>query len=291
MTAPALRYAIDIDPDTGVISFGEALPPDCDIKPMLARRVNLAKLKFPVMAQPKFNGVRCITTRDGLFTRYGRRITSLLHIEDALIPVFRAWPDLVLDGELFAPGVSLGGIAADVRTIAKVSSRLGLHVFDVVAPDAFPDRIEAARAAVAAAASHHVEIVETVRIRNLTGLSVHYRACLAAGHEGQMIRIPAAGYKHCRTTLLLKRKPFEDDEADVIGINVVNDEAIHATLQTKAGVVFKAPISATRNDRMLLARHRWQAKSWTATYRFCGLLPSGKPRDPSIATIHRFGRV
>lgn len=55
-----------------------------------------------VFAQPKLDGVRCIATSQGLFTRSGKRIMGMDHIEAQLIDeVFNIYPDLVLDGELY----------------------------------------------------------------------------------------------------------------------------------------------------------------------------------------------
>ena len=57
--------------------------------------------KLPVWAQPKLDGIRCVATKDGLFTRTGERIVSCPHIEEMLRPIFELFPDLVIDGELY----------------------------------------------------------------------------------------------------------------------------------------------------------------------------------------------
>src|SRR3546814_10690811 len=67
-------------------------------KPMLAEKYDAFE---PGFAQPKLDGVRCIATKDGLFSRQGKPITSCPHISTALTPLFEHTPSLVLDGALY----------------------------------------------------------------------------------------------------------------------------------------------------------------------------------------------
>jgi len=65
----------------------------------LSKQPDFSKEKWGM--QCKFNGNRCIATKDGLFTRKGEKYMSVPHIENALKPLFKMYPDAVLDGELF----------------------------------------------------------------------------------------------------------------------------------------------------------------------------------------------
>ena len=73
------------------------------IKPMLAHKVNDQKIDFnePVFIQPKLDGVRCLFTKDGAYSRTGKQFYNLQHIELKLSDFFSANPDVVLDGELY----------------------------------------------------------------------------------------------------------------------------------------------------------------------------------------------
>ena len=62
-----------------------------EFKPMLARVYtddNQIDWSQPVYMQPKLDGVRCIFTRDGAFSRTGKRFMNVKHIEMKLQELF-----------------------------------------------------------------------------------------------------------------------------------------------------------------------------------------------------------
>ena len=63
------------------------------------------KIVYPVIVQNKFNGARCVATKEGLFSRKGEKFESVPHIREALESFFELNPDAVLDGELLALGM------------------------------------------------------------------------------------------------------------------------------------------------------------------------------------------
>ena len=73
------------------------------MKPMLAHKFDNSRVDWsqPVYIQPKLDGVRCLFTKDGAYSRAGNKFMNLVHIELALLPFFNNNPDVVLDGELY----------------------------------------------------------------------------------------------------------------------------------------------------------------------------------------------
>ena len=73
------------------------------IKPMLAYSVGKKEINWDelVFIQPKLDGVRCIFTKDGAYSRAGNTFKNLEHIEKYLKGFFYAYPDAILDGELY----------------------------------------------------------------------------------------------------------------------------------------------------------------------------------------------
>ena len=54
------------------------------IKPMLAHKYNPDKADYPAYIQPKLDGVRCVFTRDGAYSRTGKEFKNVDHIKKAL---------------------------------------------------------------------------------------------------------------------------------------------------------------------------------------------------------------
>ena len=73
-------------------------------EPMLASKWEdyKDKVTYPIFSQPKLDGIRCIVTNDGMFSRNGKPIISAPHIRESLNSVFKKHPTLILDGELYA---------------------------------------------------------------------------------------------------------------------------------------------------------------------------------------------
>ena len=73
------------------------------IEPTLAKKWEDRhdKVQYPVFSQPKLDGMRAVITKDGAKSRNGKPWVTIPHILKSLEPVFKAFPDLILDGELY----------------------------------------------------------------------------------------------------------------------------------------------------------------------------------------------
>ena len=72
-------------------------------KPMLAHKYTESRIDWdkPVYIQPKLDGVRCLFTKDGAFSRTGKQFMNVAHLELALEQYFKDHPHTTLDGELY----------------------------------------------------------------------------------------------------------------------------------------------------------------------------------------------
>ena len=72
------------------------------VKPMLAYKAGKKPIDFSeqVFIQRKLDGVRCLFTKDGAFSRTGKPFKNVQHLENQLAYFFKQNPDIVLDGEL-----------------------------------------------------------------------------------------------------------------------------------------------------------------------------------------------
>ena len=74
-------------------------------KAMLAHKYNPDKANYPAYIQPKLDGVRCLFTAEGAFSRTGKQFMNVQHIEQELKSFFSCFPTAVLDGELYNHGL------------------------------------------------------------------------------------------------------------------------------------------------------------------------------------------
>lgn len=192
-------------------------------KPMLAKDWDVRKAKVDVTkgvyAQPKLDGIRCVARADGLWTRTGKRITAVPHIENALVTFFEDNPDAVLDGELYNHDLKddFNTITSIVRKIepteeeiARGRALIQYHIYDLVeTSQSFAGRHETLCWIFNNFFSGMpmLHLVETVSVSVIDVLDDLYASWLADGYEGQMVRMDAP-YECKRSNMLMKRKDF-----------------------------------------------------------------------------------
>lgn len=192
------------------------------MKPMLAEDAVIEKLKYPLLASPKLDGVRALVVDGKLMARSMKQIPNL-HIFNTLSnPAYTG-----LDGELiFGPPN-----ATDVCrvTMSAVMAHGGtphvtFYVFDmhtIIRP--YWERREMAKRMVESLAPTGLAIkLHTQReIHDLGQLRAYEDECLEKGYEGLIVRDPNSFYKQGRSTakegIMLKIKRFTDAEAEIVG--------------------------------------------------------------------------
>jgi len=198
------------------------------IKPMLAHKFDIKRVDYskPVYIQPKLDGVRCLFTKDGAFSRTGKQFKNLAHVELELIPFFKDNPNIILDGELynhelkhdFEKIISLvrkQKPTADDRLDAR--NLIQYHVYDFISNDKANYRDRMHELACSDIYSDYIKYVQAYRVyKHEEALNMHHDAYLAKGYEGSILRLDGK-YKHGRSYDLMKFKDFSDTEATIIG--------------------------------------------------------------------------
>lgn len=275
-------------------------------KPMLAKKVedyDIWNMGGRVCSQPKLDGIRCIANRDGLWTRQGKPITSCPHIIAALTEVFKADPDIVIDGELynhdlkndFNQIVSLVRKAkpSDADLIAS-AEMIQFWVYDVPSADRFEQRF--ARLESLQVDSTRVKIVPTVECVTQGHLDTYYGQYIEEGYEGQMVRISSDDFpyvsKRCKS--LLKRKDFLDEEFEIIGVEEGDGNrsgmAGRIVYRMKDGSTFSASITGGVAINKQIWAERDQYIGGVGTVKFFEYTPSGKPRFPTTVIAYKGDR-
>ncbi len=193
--------------------------------PMLAEEYGGAT-GYPIYSQPKLDGIRCIATRLGLFTRNGKAILSCPHVIEALKEEFKKNPTLELDGELYNHELKdnfdeLVSIIKQQKPgeedIIKAAENIQYYVYDTRTDSLFSDRTLALAKLVERLNDLTIVFVPTHYVKNKKELDALYEQYLEEGYEGQMIRMDTI-YKYKRTEELLKRKEFITEEFYVVDI-------------------------------------------------------------------------
>ena len=198
------------------------------IKPMLAHKFDIKRVDYskPVYIQPKLDGVRCLFTKDGAYSRTGKQFKNLAHIELELIPFFKDNPNIILDGELynhelkhdFEKIISLvrkQKPTADDRLDAR--NLIQYHVYDFISNEKANYRDRMRELACSDIYSDYIKYVPAYRVyKHEEALNMHHDAYLAKGYEGSILRLDGK-YKHGRSYDLMKFKDFSDTEATIVG--------------------------------------------------------------------------
>jgi len=264
------------------------------IRPMLARKY-CGKLPDRFFTQPKLDGVRAIAAADGLWSRSGRKITSCPHIELALKTVFELHKHLILDGELYHHD-----LCDDLFSIISAANRRGpgsgrsapalqFHVYDVPSsPAPFSQRVSVLDQlqSFLSGPRFPIRAVETSSACSRDELDSHLKTALADGYEGVIIRSDSP-YVQGRSSNLLKLKPFDDDEFDILGFEEVRETASgfaqRVTLKLPDGRTFKANLKCDRSYARALLNSDFKS----ATVRHFGFTPNGIPRSPVAVAFYR----
>lgn len=183
---------------------------------------SLDEIKYPVLATPKIDGIRCLII-DGVATSRSLKPIPNRFIQSVIgQPIFNG-----LDGELVVSG-SFQDVTSGIMSEDGEPNFLYM-VFDRWdLPGGYRDRVNALKVRFLQITASHfgeaqfVRVLDPVEVASRAALEAYSEKCLAEGHEGVMIRTPGGSYKHGRATFregsLTKIKPFEDAEAVVVGV-------------------------------------------------------------------------
>ena len=199
-------------------------------KAMLAHKFDIERVDYsqPVYIQPKLDGVRCLFTANGAYSRNDKQFMNVKHIEMSLKPFFDQNPDVVLDGELYNHKLKndFEKIISLVRKQKptdedRINAQhlVQFHVYDYFSMDShyesYKHRMD--NLTVSDIYSACVKYVPTYRVhKHEEALNMHHDAFLADGYEGSILRLNGL-YKHGRSYDLMKFKDFSDAEATIVG--------------------------------------------------------------------------
>lgn len=249
------------------------------ILPMLAKSYDkeYTKILYPCYGQPKLDGMRALVDQHKMISRKGKEINTMDHILARTSTV----SDVVLDGELYAHGISFQDNMKLIKKYRPGSSEtVKYHVYDCIMDLPFWDRYT--KLCDAVAGLEHIEVVETTILNNVEDLKAYHAENIARGYEGTMVRWGNDGYKlDGRSSNLLKYKDFEDDVFKVKDI-VPSERRPEQGLVVleHEGLTFKATPKMSNSEKEELLKNKDQYIGQVAEIRYFELTDGGIPRFP-----------
>ena len=274
------------------------------VEPMLAQPLHKLSKKPDYSSgnwsiQCKFNGNRCVATKDGLFTRKGERYMSVPHIDNALKDFFKKYPDAVLDGELFNNDLrqQLNEISKLIRKtkhieesdLVESEKKVKFYIYDgynfrgksdiLDENTPYVERKNWIDKVVIPLSKYFVE-VETIVVNSETEMLEKFNQLLNDQQEGGILRNLQGGYEHKRSKNLVKVKSEDDDEGIIVDITDGDGNwkgaATNVTLKWKNkqfDAVFKG--SYETRAKILKDKKNWIGKE--VTFLYMGLTGLGTP--------------
>ena len=279
------------------------------IKPMLAHMYNPDKAIFPCCIQPKLDGVRCIITRQGAFSRTGKEFMNIKHIKSALeINFFDRFPDVILDGELYNHDLrnNFEKIISLVRKTKPTDEHrieaeklVQFHCYDII-----PHNDQAINMHTyefrkgflhwELPQSYCVHLIPTAFALNDRDANLRHKANLKAGYEGSMYRSIDGYYKGTRSWDLMKFKDFEDAEATIVGYEEGKGKRKGTlgkfVMQDDEGIQFGCPPGKGYTYNMMICMlgniHKYMGQR--ATFTYFGRTKANSYRHPLFKALRNY---
>ena len=245
------------------------------IKPMLAKPYSGQSVKGWLMSE-KLDGVRAIWDGSKLLSRNGNEFFAPEWFL-AQLPA-----GMSLDGELFIGRGKFQSTVSVVKKRVPVDAewtQIHYCVFDApFAAGGFEDRLSFC--ADALIGSTVASVVPHRECGGKDDMERFFEGLCAEGAEGIMLRAPGSRYENRRSENLLKYKPFESDEAVMVGSEAGEgrlSEMVGALILRWGKITFK--VGSGMNDDVRMNPPMIGAR---ISFGFCGLTDGGCPRFPTF---------
>jgi len=254
---------------------------------------------------PKLDGVRAIITKDGAFSRNGKRFSSFPHILRELKPLFDKCPNFIFDGEVYTHKLNdnfdkIISLARKTKPtpqdLIESEANLQYWIFDCPSiKGTYHERYT------------HLKklILENYRDNKWIRLCIHtliktddeiepaLQEWLVHGFEGLMLNTYDGLYECKRSANLLKYKLFIDEDFEIVDIveGIGNRSGMFgkAVLKDKNGKKFKANARGNENYYIKLLKEKNDFIGKIATVRYQNLTPDeGVPRFGVIVAIRDY---
>lgn len=269
------------------------------IEPMLAKKFEdyQDELVYPLYSQAKLDGCRAIATKEGLFSRNGKKYVCSPHISEALKDFFKEFPGAILDGELYNHDLKhdfnklmslIKKTKPTQKDLQESAQSVQYWVYDLVDKERqFITRYKF----ISDYLPQHsaLRVVPTDLANDIKELDELYGKYVGDGFEGQMVR-DNKRYENKRSKHLLKRKEFQDEEYKIL--DIIQGEgnktgmAGAMVFKNEFGHEFNSNIKGSREFLTELWKDKENLIGRLATVQFFNKTPDkALPRFPYVTRI------
>ena len=207
------------------------------IKPMLAYKFDSNRICFEteeVQIQPKLDGIRCIFTKDGAYSRANNQFMNLEHLELKLQLFFKNNPEDILDGELYNHQLKndfekIVSLVRKQKPTQKdrtdAQTMIQYHIYDMIPAKPSMNKVYLERYKALSKEFNKkkydkiIELVKTYSVKDYDQAVTYQKSFLKKGYEGAILRKNGL-YKQKRAWELQKMKDFHDKEATIVGYEI-----------------------------------------------------------------------
>ena len=273
-------------------------------KPMLAHKFDEKRCDFnqPTYIQPKLDGVRCIFTKDGAYSRTGKPFKNVAHLEEDLEDFFKKYPDTVLDGELYNHDLKhdFEKIISLVRKQKptdedrfEAGNLVQYHVYDLIISlnPTYETRYNMLRMNLPIYKT--MTLIANTTVDSIGEAKMLHDVHLAKGYEGSILRTNGL-YEQKRSYNLQKFKDFHDTEATIVGYEAGKGKFTGLIgkffMQDDDGNKFGCPIGKGYNfaDRKVILDNIHDYIGQRATFTYFQRTNAGSYRHPLFKTIRNY---
>ena len=265
-----------------------------------------SKVEFPCLVQPKLDGVRCLATKDGMFSRSRNQFSSCPHIQKELDEYFSNNPNDRLDGEFYTHRYKddFEKIVSAVRKTGPKSTKqdytnqeiIEYWVYDspridgFIETNTFLDRYGKLFDSIKD--YKYINLLKADLAHNEAELIEFKEGYIQEGFEGIIIRNLDSKYEAKRSTGLLKLKDFEDEEFTILKVNEgkgkLRGKVGDFTFDLGNGKTVKAKKTGSLESLKYLYEHPEECIGKKGTIRFQGRTPAGSLRFPVCVAIRDY---
>lgn len=232
--------------------------------------------------QRKYNGLRCLSTRDfdGIvtYTRGSKRLEAISHIRKDIENLEEC---ITIDGELYHHGTPLQTINSWVKRQQEDTKKLTYVVYDLACNAPFIERFEMLLE-ICKSLGDSVIVAETFKVDSFEAAIEYFQQFRDEGYEGAIIRHGEGGYlSDKRPPTVLKLKAWIDHEFIVEKIDESpKDKVAMLHMRTKEGLWFKATAPGTFLEKRETLRDKDEYIGFAVTIRYAEETIDGKPSQP-----------